>query len=211
MPALVALSLFYVGGMYLNDAFDREIDARERPGAPDPVGAVQRRDGVRDRVRDADGGLRSSGGRARGAGVPAAPGGRRLGGLGLGAAIVLYDWRHKGDPLSPVLMGLCRVLVYVTAALATARLPAPGRGRRALLLCYLIGLTYAASQETLWRGPEPLAAGLSRARRSFMPPRSRPGNPVGALVLCWIRRVGRSRALGFWCAPPGDVPRAVIA
>jgi 4-hydroxybenzoate polyprenyltransferase len=28
---VLALSLFYVGGMYLNDAFDRDIDARERP------------------------------------------------------------------------------------------------------------------------------------------------------------------------------------
>ena len=28
---LVAMSLFYVGGMYLNDYFDRAIDARERP------------------------------------------------------------------------------------------------------------------------------------------------------------------------------------
>lgn len=37
-PALVALmiaiSLFYVGGMWLNDAFDAEIDARERPERP---------------------------------------------------------------------------------------------------------------------------------------------------------------------------------
>lgn len=28
---MLALSLFYIGGMYLNDAFDRDIDARERP------------------------------------------------------------------------------------------------------------------------------------------------------------------------------------
>ena len=49
-----------------------------------------------------------------------------FGGLGLGAAIVLYNRRHKGNPLSPVLMGLCRVLVYVTAGLAVAlELPAP--------------------------------------------------------------------------------------
>ena len=33
-PLLLALSLFYVAGMYLNDAFDREIDARERPERP---------------------------------------------------------------------------------------------------------------------------------------------------------------------------------
>ena len=37
---LVAMSLFYVGGMYLNDYFDRGIDARERPGRPIPAGDV---------------------------------------------------------------------------------------------------------------------------------------------------------------------------
>ena len=28
---LIALSLFYVGGMFLNDAFDAEFDAKNRP------------------------------------------------------------------------------------------------------------------------------------------------------------------------------------
>src|SRR5689334_15349810 len=37
---LVAMSLFYVGGMYLNDFFDRAIDARERPTRPIPAGDV---------------------------------------------------------------------------------------------------------------------------------------------------------------------------
>ena len=37
---VVALSLFYVGGMYLNDAFDRTIDARERPERPIPSGLI---------------------------------------------------------------------------------------------------------------------------------------------------------------------------
>ena len=36
----LAMSLFYVGGMYLNDAFDRDIDARERPERPIPSGLV---------------------------------------------------------------------------------------------------------------------------------------------------------------------------
>ena len=37
---LVAMSLFYVGGMYLNDYFDRSIDARERPGRPLPAAHI---------------------------------------------------------------------------------------------------------------------------------------------------------------------------
>ena len=40
---LVACSLFYPGGMYLNHAFDREIDARERPERPIPSGRITAR------------------------------------------------------------------------------------------------------------------------------------------------------------------------
>src|SRR5262249_31030499 len=36
----IAASLFYVGGMFLNDAFDRGIDARERPERPIPSGRI---------------------------------------------------------------------------------------------------------------------------------------------------------------------------
>src|SRR3954453_16103642 len=37
---LIAMTLFYVGGMYLNDYFDRVVDARERPGRPIPAGDI---------------------------------------------------------------------------------------------------------------------------------------------------------------------------
>src|ERR1043166_1397913 len=37
---LGAMSRFYVGGMYLNDCFDRAVDARERPGRPIPAGEI---------------------------------------------------------------------------------------------------------------------------------------------------------------------------
>ena len=36
----VIVSCMYVGGMFLNDAFDREYDARERPERPIPSGEV---------------------------------------------------------------------------------------------------------------------------------------------------------------------------
>lgn len=35
-----AMSLLYVGGMFLNDAFDAESDARERPERPIPSGEI---------------------------------------------------------------------------------------------------------------------------------------------------------------------------
>ena len=42
LALFVAMSLFYLGGMYLNDAFDAEIDARERPERPIPSDRVSR-------------------------------------------------------------------------------------------------------------------------------------------------------------------------
>ncbi|HTN82420.1 MAG TPA: hypothetical protein VL242_01980, partial [Sorangium sp.] len=56
----------------------------------------------------------------------------------------------KGNPLSPALMGLCRVLVYVTAALAAGgQLGIAVIGGGLALLFYLIGLTAIAKQENL--------------------------------------------------------------
>ena len=114
---LGAMSLFYTGGMFLNDAFDREIDARERPERPIPSGAIGPR-----RVFALGFGMLALGwlavwthATAAGAG-PGAP----LAAAALAGAIVAYDAWHKGNPWSPVLMGLCRALVYATAALAGA-------------------------------------------------------------------------------------------
>jgi 4-hydroxybenzoate polyprenyltransferase len=51
---------------------------------------------------------------------------------------------------SPVVMGICRVLVYVAAGLCvTLALPDALWIGAALMLCYLIGLTYVAKQENL--------------------------------------------------------------
>ena len=146
---IVALSLFYIGGMYLNDAFDHEIDARERPERPIPSGqvSVQVVFAAGFSMLAAGEGLLAiaSYGVDGGQGWPPL-----VAGLALAAAIVYYDFYHKTNPLSPVVMGVCRVLVYFTAALAVA----PGLSSEVLwgagaLLAYLIGLTYAAKQENL--------------------------------------------------------------
>lgn len=148
---LAAMSFLYVAGMYLNDAFDHEFDTRYRPERPIPSGLVS---------------------------VPAVFGAgfamiaaalllllwlgyamengtawRALAaGTALALAIVFYDWRHKDLALSPVIMGICRMLVYVTAGLTvSAVLPAQLLLAAVILLCYLIGLSYVAQQETLGR------------------------------------------------------------
>jgi hypothetical protein len=138
---LIAASLMYVGGMFLNDAFDAEIDARERPERPIPSRRVSRQ------------AVYAMGFGQLAAGVlllmtvafQAA-----LVGVLLAGAIVLYDAWHKGNALSPVIMGLCRVLVYAVAGFATVTVPNPALLWGAVaLMSYLIGLTYIAKQENL--------------------------------------------------------------
>src|SRR5260221_1561159 len=43
VPVAVAVSLLYVAGMYLNDAFDRGSDGQHRPERPIPAGEVDAR------------------------------------------------------------------------------------------------------------------------------------------------------------------------
>jgi 4-hydroxybenzoate polyprenyltransferase len=140
----LAISLFYVGGMYLNDAFDARWDAIHRPERPIPSGQVRAST------------VFVAGFAMLGAGallVAAATRGKQplYAALVLGLLIVLYDVSHKQNPLSPVVMALCRVTVYVLAALAVAPPPLPPAvylGAGALLL-YLIFLSTLARKETL--------------------------------------------------------------
>lgn len=148
-PALILLilsvSLAYVGGMYLNDAFDAEIDARQRPERPIPSGRVQRQTVFLAGFAMLIASVLGLGivGRLSGTGLWPA-----LAGIALAAAIVLYNWHHKENPLGPLVMGLCRVLVYVAAALCITTSPPPALWiGAALLLCHLIGLTFVAKHE----------------------------------------------------------------
>jgi len=204
----VALSLCYIAGMFLNDAFDREFDARHRPERPIPSGEV-----AAATVFGAGFAMLAMGvallvwvgyGFAEGTGwCPAAAG------LVLGATIVFYDWHHKQNALSPIVMGLCRMLVYVTAAYAFAADPPKGVFLMGfLLLCYLIGLTYAAKQEHLNRVANlwplgfvaiPMFWGLRAALNDAFTA------CIGLVFLLWVLY-----SLSFLRRrKPGDVPRAI--
>jgi hypothetical protein len=141
--ALIGLSLLYIAGMFLNDAFDRDFDRRHRPERPIPSGRVT-------------GQAVFTAGFAQlilGAGVLAACGAPAgSAGVALAAVIVLYDAWHKGNPASPALMACCRLLAYLCAAAAVVQ-TVPGQVWFAAMVCfsYLIGLTYIAKQETLHR------------------------------------------------------------
>lgn len=142
-PTILMLSLsllaFYTAGMYLNDLCDYEVDRQERAERPLITGVVS--------IRDAwivtltlfalaiflllmiDRNLLWSG-------------------LVLIFFIVLYDVWHKGNLLSPVIMGLNRLMVYVIAYLAfqpelSSTILIPG----GLLAIYILGVTLIAKSE----------------------------------------------------------------
>jgi hypothetical protein len=66
--------------------------------------------------------------------------------------IVFYNRFHKGNPAAPMVMGLCRALVYGSAAAAAVGIVSIGLVIAALaMLAYVAGITYAARQESLDR------------------------------------------------------------
>jgi hypothetical protein len=143
----LAFSLLYTGGMYLNDAFDRESDARERPERPIPSGRIGA-----GPVFAIGFGLLAAGVLVVSTAAAGPAGGRAAvwSGLLLAGVIIAYDAWHKANLLSPVVMGLCRVLIYVTAALAVAGgVRSAVWSGAAVLMSYLVGLTYVAKQENL--------------------------------------------------------------
>jgi 4-hydroxybenzoate polyprenyltransferase len=141
--ALLAMSFFYIAGMYLNDYFDRAVDARERPGRPIPAGYIAAEAVALTGLALLAGGILL----LATAGILSA-----LIAVVLAATIVGYDLHHKTNPLAPVVMGSCRALVYCGAAAAAAGSVPPLVAAAALaLLAYVAGLTYAARLESLNR------------------------------------------------------------
>jgi hypothetical protein len=137
----LAMSMFYVGGMYLNDYCDRDIDARERPERPIPRGEISQTAVAIIGYALLALGIALMAGFGIGAAVAS---------LALAAAIVAYDWFHKGNPVAPLVMGLCRGLIYCAAGAAAGGGFAGMPGIAAIaLVAYTAGLTYAARQESL--------------------------------------------------------------
>jgi hypothetical protein len=138
-----AMTALYVGGMYLNDFFDRALDARERPGRPIASGEINA-----GAVFWIGIGLLAAGVVLM---VPLGPAAAACG-MVLAATIVLYDVWHKGNALSPIVMGLCRAMVYVGACVAVSGSLSKAALTGALALAFHVaGITYAAKQEGLNR------------------------------------------------------------
>lgn len=155
-----ALSCFYLAGMSLNDLCDLEHDRVHRPGRPLPSGRVST-PGARlfTLVLFALGFLAL-------ALAPEMTG--LVAGLALLAAIVAYDLRHKGNPLSVLIMAACRGLVFIVVGLAlSGQLPPLLLAAAAVQFAWVVLVSLAARHENRRAAPYPfplvpaLIAGIS--------------------------------------------------
>jgi len=157
--AIAGCSALYIGGMYLNDACDADVDAVERPERPIPSGRISQRTVVLASI-----GWFAGGAALIGMASALSPHGGlawSLATLALLGCIVVYDLHHKHNRWGPVLMAACRALVYLVAGLAlSGHVTTPLLVGAALAFAWIAGLTAFAKQEgganrTRW--PWPLA------------------------------------------------------
>ena len=104
---LLGVSLIYVGGMILNDAFDARWDAERRSARPIPAGLVSRRSAFIAGFLCLTLGAWSTIGSSLTGHRPVTA---LLVAL-LVAGVLLYDRWHKGVAWAPVVMGACRALL----------------------------------------------------------------------------------------------------
>jgi len=149
---LLGMSALYIGGMYLNDAFDAEFDRQRRAVRPIPSGQISEADVWRYGWGWLVLGIVLLFGLGKLAGILA---------LVLAACILIYNQTHKLITASPWLMGLCRFWVYVIAGLAGASDATLSDGLLGwsvwcgvALALYIVGLSYVARRES-FRGPVP--------------------------------------------------------
>ncbi len=145
LPFLIAgASFLYAGGMYLNDAFDVNFDRQHRKVRPIPSGAISL--GIVVRL----GLLWLALGAASLFWIGFVTGAL---GIALLGCILLYDMVHKAVTFSPMLMGLCRFLLYLAAASAgTAEVAGWSVWCGLALASYVTGLSFLARREST-RGP----------------------------------------------------------
>lgn len=132
-------TLVYIGGMFLNDAFDAEFDTQYRRERPVPSGAISREAVWRWSVVLLAGGTGMLGWLGREPAILA---------VQLLVCVVLYDAFHKSLDWSPVLMASCRFFLLLTAASAGVRgVDGLAIWTAVVLGCYIIGLSYIARRE----------------------------------------------------------------
>lgn len=134
-------SLLYLGGMFLNDAFDADYDRQHRPERPIPSGAISRAAVWQWGFSWLGLGLLSLALLGR----PSA-----VWGLLLAGCILLYDGLHKLVALSPALIAACRgLLVLMAAAAAREGITGLAIWTALVLASYVAGLGALARKEAV--------------------------------------------------------------
>ncbi len=169
----LATSMLYIGGMYLNDAFDAEYDRQRRRSRPIPSGEIEIEE------------VWLWGFAWLAVGVACLIGmGKATAFLAvcLAGSILLYDAIHKAIALAPVLMAACRVIVYLIAAsVASGGVTGAAVWGGLALGAYVAGVSCLARKEGT-RGPVRLWPVLFLA---------------GPLFLAWLVNDGSYRMAGF--------------
>jgi 4-hydroxybenzoate polyprenyltransferase len=133
-------SLLYVGGMFLNDAFDAEFDRQHRPERPVPSGLITIQGVWAWGIVWLSAGVIILSLLGQATAVLA---------LLLALCIVLYDAIHKLFILAPILMALCRfLLILIASAAAPEDITGLTVWTGLVLALYIIGLSYLARKES---------------------------------------------------------------
>ena len=140
MPVLLGATFFYLGGMYLNDAFDVGFDRRYRRERPIPSGAIQ------ERTVWILGVLQLMIGMIFFSAMSQVPWSLSL---LLTATIIVYNALHKTVSFSPILMSLCRFVLFLSAAsIGVKGITGLALWSALALAGYIIGLSYVAKRES---------------------------------------------------------------
>ena len=142
----LSLSLFYSGGMCLNDICDADIDRLKRPTRPIPSGRVSRRGAWLCMVLLFTSALTL---------LTAVPHPRALlAGAVLLGIIIAYDVLHKARYLSILLMASCRFMVFVVSAVAVAGTVGLSAGLAgAVQFAYVLAISAVARHENSRKEP----------------------------------------------------------
>jgi UbiA prenyltransferase family len=149
------MMLLYIGGMYLNDAFDANFDRQHRRSRPIPSGAISEKEVWQWGFFYLAAGV---------LGLVWAGTTTTILTLLLVGCILLYNAIHKLTAIAPLVMGACRFFVYVVAAAVARAETGESVGEGAMtgypwwcglaLAIYVMGLSFLARKE-IRRGPAP--------------------------------------------------------
>ena len=143
--AMVAMSLMYIGGMFLNDAFDAKWDAQHNATRPIPSKETTVEEAAAFGSLFFLAAILLIVTIAREEQIISA----LISAVGLIVCILIYDWKHKAWSFSAWIMGACRLLVYVTAADLLSNSGWPVLAIGACVMAYIAGITYLARSEHL--------------------------------------------------------------